>query len=139
MITTVDGSVYAQMSLPDMRVPIQNALTYPELVSYPFERLSFSTLELNLWEPESDRYPILGLARSAARAGGAYPLVFNAANEVAVDAFIGEQIRFTDIPTVISYCLERRWENLLGSFDTIEEYDEKARDIAHECIRAIHY
>ena len=138
MITTIDGSVYAQMSLPDMRIPIQNALSYPDLIPYPFDRIDFTDLELNLHAPDCNRYPCLALARQAAQTGGIHPLVFNAANEVAVEAFIGEQIGFTDIPRVISYCLDGNWENLLGSFDHIEELDKKARERASEYVRAIY-
>ncbi len=137
MVTTVDGSVYAQMSLPDMRTPIQNALSYPTLIPYPFERIDFSALDLSLRKPDEKRYPCLDLAREAARAGGVYPLVFNAANEIAVEAFIHEEIPFTDIPVIIRHCLEGQTENLIGSFEEIEEYDKNAREKALQCIRAV--
>lgn len=137
MVTTIDGSVYAQMSLPDMRIPIQNALSYPALIEYPHERIDFKDLILTFSEPDNNRYPCLELARFSAREGGAYPLVFNAVNEVAVGAFVRGDIRFTDIPSVINTCLERNWEQVLVSFDQIEEIDRKARDDASLCIRAM--
>ncbi len=137
MVTTIDGSVYAQMSLPDMRIPIQNALPYPALIEYPNERLDFKDLTLHFSEPDNERYPCLELARAAAREGGAYPLVFNAANEVAVEAFIRGEIRFTEIPAVISSCLEGDWEKLIISFDQIQELDRKARVEASMCIRVV--
>jgi 1-deoxy-D-xylulose-5-phosphate reductoisomerase len=136
MVTTVDGSVYAQMSNPDMRIPIQNALSYPSLINYPNEKLNFENLNLQFFEPDNARYPCLELARMAAREGGAYPLVFNAANEAAVEAFIREEIRFTDIPIVIGSCLEGEWEKLITSFDQIQELDRRARDEASVSIRA---
>ncbi|MBN1686741.1 MAG: 1-deoxy-D-xylulose-5-phosphate reductoisomerase [Spirochaetales bacterium] len=135
MIRTSDGSVYAQMSLPDMRIPIQNALSYPAIIEYPFDRIDFGNLNLNLSKPDGERYPCLALARAAARKGGVYPLVFNAANEVAVEAFIRGEIHFTDIPSVIGSCLEEEWECLLGSLEQIQEYDQKARETASASIR----
>lgn len=137
MVTTIDGSVYAQMSNPDMRIPIQNALSYPTLIEYRNERLDFKDLALHFAEPDNERYPCLELARSSAREGGAYPLVFNAANEVAVEAFIRGELRFTEIPVVIRTCLEGEWEKLIVSFDQIQELDRKAREKASMSTRAL--
>ena len=137
MITTVDGSVYTQMSMPDMRIPIQNALTYPSVIPYPFEKLDFTAVNLQLYTPDQERYPCLKLARMAARNGGAYTVVFNAANEIAVEAFIREEIHFTDIPVIIDACLDRNWDKLLGSLDQILDYDQRAREEANSRIRAL--
>ena len=136
MVATVDGSVYAQLSRPDMRIPIQNALSYPSLIDYPNEKIDFKDLHLQFSEPDDSRYPCLELARSAGREGGAYPLVFNAANEVAVEAFIREEIRVTDIPVVIGACLEGEWEKLIVSFDHIDELDRRAREKAFKSVKA---
>lgn len=127
MVRTREGSFYAQMSIPDMRIPIQNALSYPELINYPFETLTFADLHLDFNDPDALRYPCLELARHAARHGGAYPIVYNAANEVAVEAFIQGNIKFTDIPTVIEGCLDGEWVNLLSSLDQVLEIDLTAR------------
>ncbi len=137
MVSTRDGSFYAQMSLPDMRVPIQNALSYPDLIDNPFPRLSFSDLHLDFAEPEPDRYPCLRHARSAARYGGGYPLVYNAANEIAVDGFVREKIRFTEIPILIEACLDGDWGNLLVSFDQIKELDLTARKKAESILQTM--
>ena len=130
MVSSRSGSVYAQLSLPDMRTPIHDALTYPSVVDFPFERLNFGDLHLDFSKPDNGRYPCLELARNAARAGGAYPLVYNAANELAVEAFISERILFTDIPTVIESCLEGDWGNLLVSVNQVMETDLSAREKA---------
>jgi 1-deoxy-D-xylulose-5-phosphate reductoisomerase len=137
MVSTKDGSYYAQLSLPDMRVPIQNALSYPDVIDYPFPKLLFDDLHLEFAEPDLNRYPCLSLARSAARGGGAFPLVFNAANEVAVDAFVHEQIRFTDIPTLIAECLDGDWGESLLTFDRILELDSSAREKAQSLLHSM--
>jgi 1-deoxy-D-xylulose-5-phosphate reductoisomerase len=137
MVSSKSGSFYAQMSLPDMRTPILDALAYPSVMDFPFKRLNFNNLRLDFAEPDSKRYPCLNLARKAACAGGAYPLVFNTANELAVEAFIAEKIRFIDIPVVIESCLEGAWGNLLISIDQILEVDLSARETALSILRTM--
>ncbi len=98
----VDGSVVAQLSLPDMRLPIQYALLYPERAGSALPRLRLEQIgQLTFETPDPARYPCLELAYAAARAGGTMPTVLNAANEVAVRAFLKRQIRFTDIVRLV--------------------------------------
>jgi len=99
MVEFCDGSVLAQMGEPDMKGPIQYALTWPERVERPVEPFDLSTRrELTFEPPDLDRFPCLALAYGAARAGGTMPTVLNAANEVAVERFLGGEIALTDIP-----------------------------------------
>lgn len=98
LVAFVDGSVVAQLSLPDMRLPIQYALLYPERADSALPRLRLEQIgQLTFETPDPARYPCLELAYAAARAGGTMPTVLNAANEVAVRAFLKRQIRFTAI------------------------------------------
>ncbi|MAG13102.1 MAG: 1-deoxy-D-xylulose-5-phosphate reductoisomerase [Spirochaetales bacterium] len=130
MVSTIDGNMYAQLSQPDMRIPIQNALTYPAAANYMFDRLNLAGMNLSFQNPDANRYPCLGLARLAARSGGAYSIVYNAANEVAVQAFINGKIGFLDIPSIIKNCLDASWDNLLVSFEHVLDQDQKARKYA---------
>ena len=102
-----DGSVKAQLGNPDMRLPIQCALCYPTRLEPTVEPLDLAKLgTLHFQTPEFERYPCLGLAMQAGRAAGTYPTVMAAADEVAVEAFLQEQIRFTDIPTIIERVMD---------------------------------
>ena len=102
-----DGSAMAQMGRPDMRVPIQFALSYPERWQSDVPRMDLPVLEqLTFGRPDAGRFPCLRLAREAGEAGGSYPAVLSAADEVAVDAFLRGRLRFTDIPRVLERTLE---------------------------------
>ncbi|MCS7273582.1 MAG: 1-deoxy-D-xylulose-5-phosphate reductoisomerase [Fimbriimonadales bacterium] len=106
LVEFVDGSVIAQLSLPDMRLPILYALMYPERVATEFPRLRLEQIgQLTFEAPDPQRYPCLSLAYEAARIGGTMPTVLNAANEVAVRAFLEHQIRFTDIPRLVEQAM----------------------------------
>ena len=97
-----DGAILAQMGEPDMRVPIQYAITYPQRLPGPVKKLNlFEAAKLEFFEPDLTRFPCLDLALSAARQGGILPAVLSAADEVAVDAFLKGQIQFTDIQKLI--------------------------------------
>jgi 1-deoxy-D-xylulose-5-phosphate reductoisomerase len=103
LVEFVDGSVLAQLGLPDMRLPIQYALTFPERLPSPRPRLSLTeTSTLHFERPDLDRFHALRLAREAGEAGGTYPTVLSAADDVAVDAFLAGRLRFVDIPDVVS-------------------------------------
>jgi 1-deoxy-D-xylulose-5-phosphate reductoisomerase len=107
MVEFVDGSVLAQLGLPDMRLPIQYALGYPERLVNDQPRLNWTALKALTFEsPNIDRFPLLGLAYQAGRAGGTAPAVLNAANEVAVEAFLGGRIKFTSIYKVVARVVE---------------------------------
>lgn len=108
LVEFTDGSVKAQLSVPDMRIPIVNALTYPARASVGLPRLDIARLGALTFEPlDEERYPAIPLARMAARAGGTCPAVLNAANEVAVDRFLGGEVRFTDIIPLVAETLKR--------------------------------
>ncbi len=108
MVQFVDGSVKAQLGLPDMRLPIQYALGWPERIPNDYQRLSLPRLQsLTFSEPDLQRFPCLQLAFDALRRGGTAPAILNAANEVAVAQFLDGQLRFTDIPRCIERALER--------------------------------
>ncbi len=138
MVEMKDGSVLAQMSVPDMRIPIQFALLYPERESCPASYLSLEEYgTLSFERIDSKKYPCLELARRAGAAGMTYPTALNAADEVAVMAFLRGTIKFTDIPHIIENVLEKH-ETLSGTtVDEIMEADAVARSIAEAIIRRI--
>ena len=108
MIQFTDGSVKAQMGVPDMKIPIQYALSYPDRLHSDFQRLDFSNYSsLTFGKPDTQRFPALGLAFSALKEGGNCPCVMNAANEVAVEAFLCGKIGFTDIPKLIEQAMRQ--------------------------------
>jgi 1-deoxy-D-xylulose-5-phosphate reductoisomerase len=103
MVEFCDGSVKAQLGAPDMRLPIQYALGYPDRLPQEYDRLDLlANSKLDFEKPDTEKFPCLALAREAADLGGVYPCILNAANEIAVEAFLGEEIRFTDIPRIIN-------------------------------------
>ncbi len=108
MVELLDGTVFAQMACPDMRLPIQYAITYPERCESITKRIDFSGIEkLSFYLPSLKKFPCLGLARAAAKAGGTSPAVLCAADEEAVKNYLGNQIKFTEIPKVIEKVLAR--------------------------------
>ena len=107
MVEFVDGSMLAQISTPDMCLPIQYALTYPERVASARVQTNLARLgSLTFEEPDPDRFPALTLARQAGETGGTLPAVLNAANEVAVDQFMQQQINFPQISEVVRRTME---------------------------------
>ena len=106
LIELTDGSVLAQLGVPDMRVAIQYALSHPHRYPSGVDRLDLAKLQsLHFEEPKRDKFPCLNLAYKALEAGGVMPAVLNAANEIAVDLFLNKRIRFTDIPVLIEYAM----------------------------------
>lgn len=131
MVEFVDGSVMAYVSRPDMRVPIQHALTWPERVPTSFDLVDL--VESAPWtfaEPELDQFPCLALARQAASRGGTFPAVLSAANEVAVELFMTDKIGFTDIPVVVERTLAAHSESGPFSLESVLAADEWARSEA---------
>ena len=130
----VDGSVLAQMSPPDMKLPIQYAMTYPERVKQVTETLDlFKIAQLTFAKPDFKRFPCLSLAREAARVSGGTPCVLNAADEVAVEAFIAGKIYFTDIPKIVEATMKAYHPAAgLPSFAEVVEIDQWAREKALE-------
>ena len=107
MVEFVDGSIIAQLSTPDMCLPIQYALTYPDRVGSDRVQTNFAKLgTLTFEEPDTDRFPSLNLARRAGEVGGTLPAVLNAANEIAVEAFCNRQIKFTDISAAVARTMD---------------------------------
>jgi 1-deoxy-D-xylulose-5-phosphate reductoisomerase len=107
LVSFTDGSVIAQLSSPDMRTPIALALTWPHRMATPTARLDLVELGTLNFEPyDETRFPALRLAREALAAGGGAPAVLNAANEVAVEAFLARRIGFTDIARIVGECLD---------------------------------
>jgi 1-deoxy-D-xylulose-5-phosphate reductoisomerase len=119
MVKFIDGSVIAQMSVPDMKGPISYALSYPDRLGNVLPSLDLAEIkELTFEEPDMKKYPSLSLTFDALRAGGTMPCVLNAANEIAVDAFLEEKIPFTGISSVVSDTMA---EHEVLSGETIEE------------------
>ncbi|MDT5294640.1 MAG: 1-deoxy-D-xylulose-5-phosphate reductoisomerase [Acidobacteriota bacterium] len=129
MIELVDGSVIAQLGVTDMRHAIQYALTYPERCSGaalpPLDLTKLGTLHFE--EPDAERFPCLRLAYRALRAGGTLPAAMNAANEAAVEAFLGGRIRLTDIPVVIERVMDGHETRPVANLDVVLEVDARAR------------
>jgi 1-deoxy-D-xylulose-5-phosphate reductoisomerase len=133
-----DGAALAHLGYPDMRVPISYALTYPERAGAPVEPLDLAGgLTLEFAAPDVDAFPCLALARTAGEAGGAAPCVLNAANEVAVAAFLDGELPFTGIPEVVERTVERVDGSPAGDLAELEATDAEARRIATELTRQL--
>ncbi len=127
-----DGAALAHLGYPDMRVPISYALTYPERAETPLEPLDLTSLTLEFREPDLATFPMLALAREAGEKGGTYPCAFNAANEVAVAAFLEGRVAFLDIPEIVSDVLGRVSGAAARDVDELVEADHTARTLADE-------
>jgi len=135
MVEFVDGSVIAQLSPPDMKTPIQYALTYPERANGCSRRMDWaSAFSLNFQPPDFERFPALQMAYDAAAAGGTAGAVLNAANEVAVAAFIDGKIRFGDISTVVRRVTSETSVQTHPTLDDLLEADRVARRQAEVCV-----
>ncbi|TVV70661.1 1-deoxy-D-xylulose-5-phosphate reductoisomerase [Sphingomonas solaris] len=131
MVEYVDGSILAQLGTPDMRTPIAHALAWPRRMKAPVERLDFAKVaRFDFEAPDTDRFPALKLARDAIEAGGARPAVLNAANEVAVAAFLGGRIGFLDIAAIVAETLSRYDPPAPESLDAVIAVDGEARIVA---------
>jgi 1-deoxy-D-xylulose-5-phosphate reductoisomerase len=131
LVQLCDGATLAHLGYPDMRVPIAYALHYPERVDVPVRPLDLVQLGALTFEaPDLETFAALRLAREAGRDGGTAPCTLNAANEVAVHAFLGGQLRFLDIAAVIEETLEREPARTVHSFDVLGEADARARQVA---------
>ncbi|MDQ3676240.1 MAG: 1-deoxy-D-xylulose-5-phosphate reductoisomerase [Actinomycetota bacterium] len=137
LITLCDGAALAHLGHPDMRVPIAYALHHPERVDVPVRALDLAEIGTLTFEPvDMDAFPCLRLAREAAGAGGTAPCVLNAANEVAVHAFLGGKLGFLGIAEVIERTLERLPATPVRAFESLYEADRAARACATECVQA---
>ncbi|WCL52612.1 1-deoxy-D-xylulose-5-phosphate reductoisomerase [Gimibacter soli] len=131
MVQYVDGSTLAQLGSPDMRTPIAYCLAWPERMTAPAERLDLGRIGALTFEaPDMERFRCLALARAALEAGGAAPTVLNAANEIAVAAFLGNRLRFTDIAALVDATLSLADMKAPQSLETVFALDAEARRIA---------
>ncbi len=128
MVEFVDGSVKAQLGVPDMKIPIQYALTYPDRAQSAFARVSFPQLkEMTFFEPDKEKFPCLQLAFDAIKTGGTMPAVMNAANEIAVEKFLDDKITFLRIPQLISKTMGAHVSTPHPTIDNIIDADVWAR------------
>jgi 1-deoxy-D-xylulose-5-phosphate reductoisomerase len=137
MVAFTDGAVKAQLGIPDMKVPIQYALSFPARWAAPHERLDWTELtRLDFERPDTDKFPCLRLAFDALEAGGTAPAVLNAANEAAVELFLDEKIPFLDIPRLIERTLGRTATGEASSLDALSTADRAARRSVKELAAA---
>ncbi|ENU80831.1 MULTISPECIES: 1-deoxy-D-xylulose-5-phosphate reductoisomerase [Acinetobacter] len=138
MVQYVDGSTLAQMGNPDMCTPIAHALAWPQRISTPVDALDlFVHQQLNFQQPDTIKFPALRLARHAMQAGGVAPAILNAANEIAVAAFLQQKIKFTAIPEVVEHTLNDMENAQANSLETILQADQFARNIATQRVDAL--
>jgi 1-deoxy-D-xylulose-5-phosphate reductoisomerase len=131
LVEYIDGSTLAQMGNPDMRTPIAYALSHPERIESGVSGLDLiKTKRLDFEAPDLDKFPCLGLAYKALLMGQSAPTILNAANEVAVDAFLVESITFNQIAELIEFCMSTMKPQLLDSIETVLEVDSKTRQLA---------
>jgi 1-deoxy-D-xylulose-5-phosphate reductoisomerase len=127
-----DGAALAHLGYPDMRVPISYALTYPERAATPLAPLDLTSLILEFESPDLETFPMLALAREAGEKGGTYPCVYNAANEVAVAAFLAGRLPFLAIAEVVADALSRVDGAPARDVDDLLEADRTARGLADQ-------
>jgi 1-deoxy-D-xylulose-5-phosphate reductoisomerase len=139
MVEFVDGSILAQFSVTDMRLPILYALTYPERIESDMRFPVMDLRHLDFEPPDMGKFPCLALAYEAAEAGGPKTVALNAADEVAVAAFLDGCIRFTQIPDIIKMVLAETKVGKLESISKVLEADAEARRIAHDKIEQLGY
>ncbi|MBT8407738.1 MAG: 1-deoxy-D-xylulose-5-phosphate reductoisomerase, partial [Deltaproteobacteria bacterium] len=138
MVEYIDGSVIAQMGIPNMRIPIAYALGYPERLELDLPPLDFFSVKtLTFQEPDLHRFPCLDLAFAACKAGGTVPAVLNASNEVAVQAFLDNRIPFNGIPRTVNQVMQEHALDPAAELEVLLEADSWARKRAEEIIDSI--
>jgi len=138
LVEFLDGTVLAQMGITDMKVPILSALTFPDRIESKLDRLDIEKLqEIDFRPPDTSRFPCLELAYRALEEGGTVPATLNAANESAVEAFLGGNIKFTDIPLVIKTVISQAGRVPADSLESILAADQEARKRATAIISGI--
>jgi 1-deoxy-D-xylulose-5-phosphate reductoisomerase len=136
MVEFEDNSIKAQLGIPDMRIPIQYALSYPERIELEVPQMDFNQVRSLTFEPpDTDKFPCLKLAYQAIEDGETYPAVLNAANEIAVDAFLKHKILFTEIPQIIEETLQKHTPVKVEELYQYGEIDKSARLQAAEIIK----
>ena len=137
LVDYVDGSVLAQLGNPDMRTPISHALAWPQRIDSGVAPLDlFAIARLDFQAPDEQRFPCLRLARQAAEAGGSVPAMLNAANEVAVAAFLERRIRFPEIASIIDAVLNAEAGVAVESVDAVLAADRRARELAGQWLNS---
>ena len=127
MVEYVDGAIIAELGTPDMKLPIQYALYYPDRRFLPGERVDFAKLsQLTFEKPDMETFDGLRLAFEAGRAGGSLPTVYNAANELAVSKFLDRKIKYLEIPEIIETCM-RNHKNIINP--TVEEILQTEKEV----------
>ena len=137
IVTFNDGSSICQMSNPDMRVPIANAMSYDKRLSIPFQPIDFNNLKLNFESFPNDRAEIVQLAREAVREDNSKGIYFNAANEIAVENFLKKKITFRQIYEVILRTFDLKEMSKFNSIEDIFEIDQEARNISNKVIKSL--
>ncbi len=127
LVRTIDGFYYAQISQPDMRMVIQNALTYPDLQSAAFGTMDLVGKQFTFLPVDYNKYRLLALAYQAIEQRASYPIAFNAANEVAYEFFLSKRISFVEIPEIVEDTLNLSWSQSAETVESILEIDRKAR------------
>ena len=136
LVEYLDGSVIAQLGMPDMRIPIANALFWPERKESGAPYLDLMSISALTFEPPNfKRFPCLRLAEEVARKGGTSATVMNAANEVAVDAFLSHRLRFTEISDLVEKCVDRLGDERVEYIEKILEIDTITREIAGQYVK----
>ncbi|HMD14360.1 MAG TPA: 1-deoxy-D-xylulose-5-phosphate reductoisomerase [Bacteroidota bacterium] len=136
MVEFVDGSIKAQLGVPDMKIPIQYALTYPERAASDYNRVNFGQLkEMTFFQPDLQKFQCLRLAYDAMKTGGTAPAILNGANEVAVDLFLKRKISFDQIPVLIEHALEQCAVRQHPSLDEIIAADAETRAVIHSVVQ----
>lgn len=131
MVYYRDGSVLAQMGNPDMRTPISYGLAWPERISAGVDELDLASISrLDFFQPDLERFPCLKLGRKVAAAGDSAPIIFNAANEIAVAAFLSGILRFDQIPAIIDGTLQKQAVSAASTLEEVLAEDQKARKVA---------
>ncbi|MCH7783478.1 1-deoxy-D-xylulose-5-phosphate reductoisomerase, partial [candidate division KSB1 bacterium] len=137
MVEFIDGSIKSQMGIPDMKIPVQFAMTYPDRFPGKIDNISFfSRMKLTFEPPDEEKFPCLNIAYRALEAGGTAPAAMNAANEVAVELFLNRKIKFTEIPELIDRTLQ---DHKITHKPTIQDYmdaDKWARSVTQEKVMA---
>ncbi|MCS6946486.1 MAG: 1-deoxy-D-xylulose-5-phosphate reductoisomerase, partial [Steroidobacteraceae bacterium] len=138
LVEYVDGSMLAQLGAPDMRTPIAQALAWPDRVHSGVQSLDLLRAgRLEFLAPDPQRFPCLRLAQQAARSGGFAPVFLNAANEVAVQAFLDGQVNFTGIAAVIDRVMQQATAGRPARLDEVFEADRRARALAEDALRRV--
>lgn len=138
MVEYVDGSFLAQLGAPDMKIPIAHALAFPQRFASGAQTLDITQIaRLDFQKPDMANLPCLVLARQAARVGGSAPAILNAANEVAVDAFLNTELGFTKIPEVIDHVLQTLTVSDVEGIEHVLQIDHEARECANQALESL--